>query len=293
MDQPPIEIAREALRLEIDPAHGSVIRRFAWRQGGAEVDLLRPAPAGSTDPLDSGCFPLVPFSNRIGLGRFQWNGRTVQLHSNMMGGHAIHGHGWRRAWQVERHDAARALLAYDYEPGDWPFAYRAELSFELSDDALAATLTVKNRGDETMPAGLGFHPYFGRRQEGGLRADVSGVWLNSDTMLPVRHVAVQPPENLVGGWHPPGADYLDHCFTGWSGTATIDLSQAGKTLTLTGGGALRYLVAYAPDGADFFCAEPVSNINNAVNLRDQADTGLVALEPGAAMSTTMTLRVSA
>ncbi|MEO1223936.1 MAG: aldose 1-epimerase, partial [Pseudomonadota bacterium] len=63
-----MEIATETLRLTIDPAHGSVIRRFVWRQADTEIDLLRPAPAGSSDPLDSGCFPLVPFSKANAVG---------------------------------------------------------------------------------------------------------------------------------------------------------------------------------------------------------------------------------
>lgn len=291
--QPRIELAAEPLSLEIDPAHGGVIRRLTLHQDGSVVELLRPASAHSTDPLDSGCFPLVPFSNRIGLGRFDWGGRTIQLPPNIEGGHAIHGHGWQRAWRVEQRDASNARLAYEHEPGAWPFAYRAEQRFTVSADRLTVTLSLENRGPETMPAGLGLHPYFRRPARGGLRTTVTGVWLNQANMLPDEHVTVRLPEDLLGTWLPPGAGSLDNCFTGWLRSAAIDVPGTDRTLRLTGSEALKFLVVYAPPNSDFFSAEPVSNINNAVNLGADVETGLVALGPGAVIEAAMTLTIAA
>jgi aldose 1-epimerase len=43
--------------------------------------------------------------------------------------------------------------------------------------------------------------------------------------------------------------------------------------------SLSNAVLYTPTGADFFCFEPVPNINNALN---RADCAMPAIEPGSA-----------
>ncbi|WP_441768578.1 aldose epimerase family protein, partial [Klebsiella pneumoniae] len=49
-----------------------------------------------------GCYPLVPYSNRIGHACFEWDGTAQMLRPNFPGEpHAIHGFAWQRAWAVE------------------------------------------------------------------------------------------------------------------------------------------------------------------------------------------------
>ncbi|MEM7444015.1 MAG: aldose 1-epimerase [Pseudomonadota bacterium] len=286
-----IEILSEQFALTVDPAHGGVIRRFAMHDNGAVTNLLRPSPPDSTDPLDSGCFPLVPFSNRIALGRFEWGGRTIRLPANIEGGHAIHGQGWQSAWKVGQLTETSVTIRHDHAPGAWPFAYRAEIQYTLNQDGLTASISVENRGSETKPAGLGFHPYFLRPTTGGLLTNVNGVWFNGVDMLPTDHADIEAPNDLLDGWLPKGTDFLDHCFTGWSGHAEITVPGTNKTLRLTASDNLDKFVVYAPPDADFFCAEPVSNINNAVNRRGSTETGLVDLAAGAVMQAWMRLQI--
>ena len=61
-----LELAHGDLRLALDPALGGALLSF--RKG--DVDLLRPTPAGASDVLETACFPLVPYANRIADGRF-------------------------------------------------------------------------------------------------------------------------------------------------------------------------------------------------------------------------------
>ena len=65
-----ISLVQGSLRLILDPVHGGIVRRFTLTlDDDGEVDLLRPMPDGSTNVLDAACFPLIPFSNRIEIGR--------------------------------------------------------------------------------------------------------------------------------------------------------------------------------------------------------------------------------
>ena len=63
-----ITLANSHLRLDVAPALGGGITRFDWRHEGALVPIFRPCaePRPDTDPNQLACYPLLPYSNRIG-----------------------------------------------------------------------------------------------------------------------------------------------------------------------------------------------------------------------------------
>ena len=63
-----------SLEVQLLPAIGGSIVRFYRLAGGAQM-LFRGAAADPADALGSGCFPLVPFVNRIRGGVFTCDGR--------------------------------------------------------------------------------------------------------------------------------------------------------------------------------------------------------------------------
>jgi aldose 1-epimerase len=93
-------------RVTLDPRRGGTIHELNWRG----CDVLRPTPPGAgNDPFDTACFPMVPFVNRIAHGRFEFEGRTVQLERNWSEDpHPLHGQGWRKPWTVVSESAWRA-----------------------------------------------------------------------------------------------------------------------------------------------------------------------------------------
>ena len=92
---------------QVDAVEAEISSRAAWRVG--DQPMLHEsgvAPGPGWDPLTMASFPLVPFSNRIGGGRFRWDGADHRLPpSRLPDRHSIHGVGWRRAWRVA--EAAR------------------------------------------------------------------------------------------------------------------------------------------------------------------------------------------
>src|SRR3954447_21048772 len=91
------------LEAVIVPEVGGSIARFDWLDGVRREALFRPAPESLTAVLNAGCFPLVPFANRIRDGQFSCGGRVVRLAPNMAGDPSpLHGQGWLAPWTVER-----------------------------------------------------------------------------------------------------------------------------------------------------------------------------------------------
>ncbi|WCT73104.1 aldose 1-epimerase [Sphingomonas naphthae] len=253
------------------PALGGAVGSL--RYGGR--DILRPTPPGATDPLQTACFPLVPYANRIAHGRFTFDGQTITLPPNFGDHpHPLHGVGWGRKWQVERHDAASVTLRLDHAAeADWPWSFAAEQRIVLA-GGLHIALTLRSCDDRRMPAGLGFHPYFLRDSETQLQMDVKGTWLTDAAMLPTKFV----PGHHFGIWargdRVDRRKLVDNCHAGWNGRAGIQDGKRAITVNATGA---EYLHLYIPPAEDFFCIEPVTHAPDAINR--QADS-VRTLAPG-------------
>lgn len=274
-----------------------ILQHGAWRarlvrQGGLiaalvhdSVPILRTMPPGSTDPLAAACFPMVPWCNRIGAGRFGWDGRVVALVPNFPPErHAIHGHGWQSLWEVESHTPEACVLLHRHDgaaPG-WPWAYEARQEVALTDSGCRITLSLTNRSDRLMPSGIGLHPYLRRRAGSRVTFSAEGVVAVGADMLPTG--ATLPADHFADfarGAPLPEAT-IDHCFTGWAGQAEVrdDLG----TITLWAEGA-EHCHLYAPEAPDILCLEPVNHVPDAAN------TGAMSLcAPGETIS--LTLRIA-
>lgn len=285
------------LTLELLPDLGAAVSTLRY-QGR---DVLRPTPAGTTDPFETAAFVLVPYANRIADGRFRVGEREVRIERNAPGqAHPLHGHGWRKPWRVDSAARDQAVLSFEHAADSWPWHYLATQTLTLRADSLDLTLTVENRDATPMPAGLGWHPYFLKGQGQGmakdqgarLKAHLEGVWLMDEECLPVRLAHGTRFGQWSRGDEVARPELIDHCHTGWPGVAEILLPEEGLRLALTASRALRWLHIYSPPDKDFFCVEPVSHMPNAVNRSaPPAVTGHRMLAPGERLDARITLSV--
>lgn len=279
-----VRLSAGDLVLELAPHVGGAIARFGLDRSQGYVPLLRPAPDDLHDALDAGCFPLVPFSNRIRDGRFSFAGRHVELAPNLPGQkHPLHGQGWRNPWAVDHADEMSAELVYRHQAGEWPWAYEARQLFELDADGLSVRLSLTNLAADPMPAGLGLHPYFPCDGQTVLDAGVETVWTVDDEVMPVER---QPAAGryCLRRRHICGQD-LDNGYAGWAGEAKIAWPEHGVELDIQSGDAA-YFQVYSPAAGGFFVAEPVTHANAALNLAESqwAAAGVRILAPGATIS---------
>jgi len=260
-------------RLVLAPEVGGAIAAFTV----AGRDVLRPMTAGASDALFTANFPLVPFCNRIPHGRFTFAGREVVLPPNLDGHpHALHGQGWRAAWAVEKAEGDEAVLSYTHAPDAWPWAYRAEQRFVVGETGFRLELSVTNTGDAAMPAGLGFHPYFPRREGESLTAANDGVWLIDTDVLPTTHHAGPWEADWAAGAPVEGHGLIDHCYTGWDQRAVLSAPGQPDTL-VTGSPECLWLHVYVPPGEVYYCVEPCASRPNPFG---DGETGIVVLGPG-------------
>jgi aldose 1-epimerase len=276
----------------VTPEFGGAI--LGWMDKSTSV-LRKPVPDAILrgDVRGFGCFPLVPFCNRIGLCRFTWQGRAYQLRRNFGDHpHAIHGVGWQRPWTVQYVSRLSTLLTLEHDAagdraGAWPFPFDAEVSYALYGRQLHIGLAVTNRHPGPAPAGIGMHPYFGRHAGVTLQFQADGIWINGEDALPAQHGKV-PREWEHTSSLPVGAGRLDNCFTGWNRRARI--GGIGGGVTISADSAFGHLQVYTPSQHDFFCVEPVSHVPDAINRSDlPTGQGMRVLQPGEALSGIVTI----
>lgn len=269
--------------LELSPRLGGSI--LALEHAGRAV--LRPGGTDAAHPLETACFPLVPYANRIAQGRFTHDGESHELPRNFGADHphTLHGTGWLRAWTVAAQGADSVVLAYEHA-GDvhWPWPFAAEQRFTLAPGSMILDLSVRSLADGPVPAGLGLHPYFPCDDATRLTMATGQAWLADADDLRTDPV----PLDRFGDWHagaPVRGDALiDNSYSGWDGQVRI--RQRDHVLDLSATGAPDCHLYRSP-GGDFFCLEPVSHLPDAINRE-----GMALLAPGETQTLGLTLTIT-
>ena len=148
---------------DIDPIAGGRLESLRLHGLGphhnADRELLltkEVVATGDRDPFAWGCFVMAPYCGRVRNGLFNFENRTYSL-PRRAGAHAIHGTVVDQTWVVSRCTESSALLACELGP-TWPFEGSLHHEISLTDQSLTLTLTLN--AEQSMPAQLGWHPWF-------------------------------------------------------------------------------------------------------------------------------------
>lgn len=260
---------------------------------------------------------LLPYANRI-RGKLAPDGRTIEaalpggpvrLPANAggrrPGAERFAMHGLLLASRVEdvRRETTEEVdrILASFPAGDfgqrWPSS--TEISFEnvLRSDSFTLTVTARNAGSETLPMGIGWHPYFalpsGRREQARLHIPARRrVLVNDyDEVLPtgeLEPIAGTPYDFSRPGGQALGSLFLDDCFV------DLDRSKTGEVIAELidpeGSYGLRVVAVsppvqaiqiYAPPDRGFVALEPQLNWADPFGSQwgSDVDTGMVMLEP--------------
>ncbi len=237
-------------------------------------------------------FPLVPYSNRIGCGRFVWDGQAVTLTPNFPPEpHALHGVGWRRPWHVEALDQDRVTLRLDHLPdADWPWAFVARQQISLTRDSLTITGVALNTGDTVVPLAFGHHPYFDA-DDATLIFDAEQVWLAGADQLPSATAVPHGDLDFASG-RPVAGRKVDNCYSGVGPVAKVVWANRPLSLEIHCPAQLGAAVVYVPEGGTAFCYEPVPHVSNALNM-PRTRPAMPVVAPGESFVSTLIFKALA
>lgn len=226
----------------------SISRRPMQDDTTVATDYLvrRGDPMTSTDdPFSWGCFTMVPFCGRVRDGQLRFDAQDVRL-VRRFGPHAMHGTVVDLSWNIVDHSVSSASLTCDLGPM-WPFAGSLRHDITLADDGIVMVLTLT--AVESMPAQLGWHPWFRRPLDYSLPFEAM-LERDSDGIATSRRAPVVPE----------GRGSFDDCFVDRLGP--IVLRYDDGDLVLTSDCSHWTIYDQRPHG---ICVEPQSGPPNGIN----------------------------
>jgi aldose 1-epimerase len=277
------------LEAELWPSLGGRIAALRTRGG---PDWLQPIPVDASPgrPSDEalrsgGVYPMAPYCGRIEHGRFNFEGREIVLPPHPLSApHSLHGIAWESVFVGERlSDSSGRMTLRHPGGGGWPWAFTLVQTVSLTNDALRLDMTLENIDHTDQPAGLGFHPFFPRRDGVTLTFEAARWWRMGPTLVPLSAEPI--PERMNFAAARPMVEGFDDVFAGFGGKAT--LAWPHGAVAMTSSPNLTDATLFSPKGQPFFCFEPISHAPNAHNR--EGKPGLAILKPGERLDVAMTL----
>jgi galactose mutarotase-like enzyme len=318
------------------PGRGmSILQLKANIPGKGAVDVLAaPSIDEAKDLLDNkddafgnklfsvgGAF-LVPYANRI-RGQVSADGKTITTNiagkpialpanwpGKSAGAEKVAMHGMTLKSQFESvsqrmaggASTASAVFHAGNFDGHWPSKTDITVQVSLRSGALGLTVSAKNVGNEPLPIGIGWHPYFvipsGDRKQAKLHLPAAkrAVMNNYDDVFPTGQVVSLNDDNGKYDFSAPGGKPLNNLF----------LDDNFQDLERTGGNAVSEIVdpasnygirivaespeiksiqVYSPPDKNFVALEPQFNLPDPYGSEwKNTDTGMVLLQPGQSVS---------
>jgi len=252
---------------------------------------------------------MVPFSNRVENGEYEWNGRKLKMNSPIPSRKEVI-HGFARVLDFKivnksANDEKAELTLYSDTIREntfegYPFAVDIVVKFTLMSSRLLIDIITRNVGDTEAPCGCGWHPYFRTSDDG---VDHLELTIPAEYIVKVNERLV-PLEGQAAFSHVidnPGTDYrpestdekiigkrrVNYCFTGLKSdndgfirSSIFDPHNKLKISVFQKGGVF---YAYTADEVihrprKAIALEPVQFITNAFNRTELMD--LLSVKPG-------------
>lgn len=308
----------------------NLLQLKAYLPGKGEVNLLyspnladtKQLLEGDNDAYKNNAFTIgsaimLPYANRI-RGTLADDGKTIQttvaghgvsLPANWQGKHpgsekhAMHGLLLSSQFVVVEQDNQpeeshiSALFSAGDFGGHWPSSTDVNVQAALKDTTLDILIQATNVGVESLPIGIGAHPYFvfpsGNRQQATLHLPAAkyAPVNNYDDVFPTGELASvtdTPLDFTAHGGRPLFDLYLDNSFTqlqrDTDGNATVTIRDPATHYGLrvvAASPTIEVIQVYAPPDKAFIAIEPQFNLANPYGAEwGETDTGMVILQPG-------------
>jgi galactose mutarotase-like enzyme len=292
---------------------------MTWRpeQGMRMLQAVADLPGiGETELLTDETFGgalLIPFANRIrgclqpdGTIATRVLGRDIRLPANWRGKRpgaercAMHGLVLDSTFTLLEQSTYRVIAALDAGGFGGHWLSRASIRVEavMWATSIGIVVDVRNCGDDVLPVGIGWHPYFripsGRRDQVRvhLPARQRALVNNYDDVFPTGTLAPvrgTPYDFSAPDGAPLGSQYFDDCFVGLvktpAGETRIDVRDdaSGYHMRLTAlSPEVHAVQMYAPSDKPFVVLEPQFNLADPFGgvWASNVDTGMKTLQPG-------------
>jgi len=230
---------------------------------------------------------LIPFPNRINNGEYTFNNKKYILPINFpKQKHAIHGFVHNKKFIIKNTSKNKSSisvdLVYNYkkELVGYPFAFEVIIKYTLTKKGFTCTTVIKNKSEEKIPIGDGWHPYF------KLNRKVDDLYVK----IPSKNRIIVDSRMIPTGksqfikfnkFSKIGNQKFDTGFVvDKKGIASTELCDSSKKIKIvvwqeTGNMKYNYLQIFIPSTRKSIAIEPMTCNTDAFNNKE----GLIILKP--------------
>ena len=292
-----IELQQGGYRMQAVPELGGQV--ISLEKDGLEALNVPADPEIFMDKSTSYGLPILFPPNRIDGGKFATKTREYQFAINEPArGNSLHGFLHKRPWQLVK--AEEDMLQMEFAAGPetdfyqyYPHAFRAVLTYQLSETGLQQEVCIENLGSEPMPIGLGFHSAFRVEKDSLVRISVGKRILMSDRMLPtgeLRDLNEAEARFRAKGLEPVAWSMDDHYTVepieegGKSFHGAIVERKEGRVFYEVDPFYQHWMIWNSNQAGNLICLEPQNWRVNAPNLvsegMSEQEAGFCQLQPG-------------
>ncbi|WP_258104589.1 aldose 1-epimerase [Marinoscillum sp. MHG1-6] len=261
--------------MALAPAHGARLTQLAFLADNKPVNVLWEV---SPEDCKTGAWSkneiLFPWPNRIEDGKYEYRGKTYQLPINeKANNNALHGMITQASFEIVESEKTKEFalvkLKYSYDGNNtyYPFAFDFWVTYSYGfKEGFQIQFDVTNTGNETLPFGLGWHPYL----------KLSDTLENVTLDIPQTDHLVLGERNLPTGKESPFTHTslemsewpLDDCFRLKQEGMFCTLKYGDLELKMSGSPEYRYLQLFTPEGFGTVAIEPMTSGVNVYNNKE-------------------------
>jgi aldose 1-epimerase len=291
-----ILLSNDTLQIGVSDSVGAGIHSLKYKKDSEWLDIMRPTPDEAVTNREAGLFAsfnMIPYSNRIENGRLVYNGKKYSLEINNSDGHTIHGDVRTRPWKLITHQQDMVAMEFDsrcFDDISWPFDFTSKIEYRLDGNILTTSMVLKNCSEQIMPGGMGIHPFFMRKLTEGdevfVKIPTCGIYPGESTIPTGHWIEIPDDINFEQEKRLQIMD-LDKCYRVLNQPSYIRWDKSRVRLAMESDEIFKHMIVFCPkDNSEYFALEPVTNCNNAFNMKEAGidDTGTIDLAPGQEMS---------
>lgn len=217
---------------------------------------------------------MFPFVNRVQDSSYKFKDNTFRLQKTQGFKTAIHGLIYNKQFELISYSENKSEVSLCYESKGYakgfPFKYRFEVKYTLSDSNLTLNLKVENIDQREFPFSIGWHPYFfvGDLKKTSLKLNSTSKLAVDGEMMPTH---IEPFE-----WYDfRSLDNTSYDDTFKTEAEEIELKTDEYHLKISSQPACEYIQLFIPPEREFVAIEPMTAPANAFNNK----IGLKTLQP--------------
>lgn len=245
--------------------------------------------------------PVLFLPNRIGGGKFSRHGINYKFPVNdPERDNHLHGPLLGKPWRLTETGDDYVEMAYDHTAtAGYPHDFTMSMRYTFVGNEVIQDFTIRNRGDLTMPFGLGFHTVFRMTPDAVARISAGRGYWEID-MLPWHPTGRLVPWDDKLPVYTDAARATGHCpmttevYNGKSlHGAVIEYPAAGYRLFYeSDDNYSQWCLFNNGGGKGYFCPEPMTWMVNApnLNLPDEV-TGILDIAPGGVWQAQTKIRI--